>query len=78
MKTDVPDSNPEASNIHIDQLSKRTFSTRHGGMCNILAADGHVANIKSNIILDWFDGGTGGAEVWTRGNSNNYAECPLL
>ena len=74
MKTGTPDQNPEGSNIYVGDLATKTFSTRHNNMCNILAADGHVANIKANIILDWFDD----APLDERGNSNNYAECPLL
>ena len=67
--------------IYIGDLATRTFSTRHNNNCNILAADGHVTALKTNIILDWFDmdkGNNPGAATWTRGNSNNFAECPLL
>ena len=79
MKTGTPDQNPEGTNIHIGDLASKTFSTRHNNMCNILAADGHVANIKSSSITGWMDGtGSPKAELWERGNSNNYAECPLL
>lgn len=66
--------NPELSNIYIGALNNRTFSTRHNKVTNVLAVDGHVANIKADDILNWFKK----APAWTRGNSNNYAECPLL
>ena len=69
-----PAKNPTHSNIYIGALKNRTFSKRHNNVNNILAVDGHVANIKSDDLLKWFEK----APAWTRGNSNNYAECPLL
>lgn len=69
-----PEKNPTNSNIYIGALKNRTFSKRHNSVNNILAVDGHVASIKSDDILKWFEK----APAWTRGNSNNYAECPLL
>ena len=70
----APAKNPLNSNIYIGALKNRTFSTRHNNVNNVLAVDGHVANIKTDVLLNWFVK----APAWTRGNANNYAECPLL
>ncbi|MBR2509275.1 MAG: prepilin-type N-terminal cleavage/methylation domain-containing protein [Lentisphaeria bacterium] len=75
MKAGFPDQNPEGSVISKHNEATRIFSTRHNNMNNILAADGHVANIKSSVILDWWKNK---AKNWERGNCPNFAECPLL